>query len=145
MRDPFQSGGRKRRFQRLLQLDSWIDSTLWESGQDLGETYERVVVFMRRFRLRGVARGAAELVSEGLTLSIAGLLVALSLAVPAFEAIRGDWRAQSEFAVTFLDRYGNEIGKRGILQDASVQLEELPDHLIKAVLATEDRRFFTHF
>jgi penicillin-binding protein 1A len=145
MHDPFQSGGRRRRFQRLLEFDSWIDSTLWESGQDLGEAYERVVIFMRRFRLRGVARGLNELVSEGLTLSVAGLLVALSLAVPAFDAIRGDWRAQSDFSVTFLDRYGNEIGKRGILQDATVQLEELPDHLIKAVLATEDRRFFTHF
>jgi penicillin-binding protein 1A len=145
MRDPFQSSGRKQRFRRLLEFDSWIDSTLWESGQDLGEAYERVVIFMRRFRLRGVARGASELASEGLTLSVAGALVALSLAVPAFDTIRGDWRAQSDFSVTFLDRYGNEIGKRGILQDATVQLEELPDHLIKAVLATEDRRFFTHF
>jgi penicillin-binding protein 1A len=145
MRDPFQSSGRKQRFRRLLELDSWIDSTLWESGQDLGEAYERVVIFMRRFRLRGVARGASELASEGLTLSVAGALLALSLAVPAFDTIRGDWRAQSDFSVTFLDRYGNEIGKRGILQDATVQLEELPDHLIKAVLATEDRRFFTHF
>jgi penicillin-binding protein 1A len=26
-----------------------------------------------------------------------------------------------------------------------VPLEEIPDHLIKAVLATEDRRFFEHF
>jgi penicillin-binding protein 1A len=145
MRDPFHSSGRKQRFRRLLELDSWIDSTLWESGQDLGEAYERVVIFMRRFRLRGVARGASELASEGLTLSVAGALLALSLAVPAFDTIRGDWRAQSDFSVTFLDRYGNEIGKRGILQDATVQLEELPDHLIKAVLATEDRRFFTHF
>jgi penicillin-binding protein 1A len=145
MRDPFQSSGRKQRFRRLLEFDSWIDSTLWESGQDLGEAYEDVVIFMRRFRLRGVARGASELASEGLTLSVAGALVALSLAVPAFDTIRGDWRAQSDFSVTFLDRYGNEIGKRGILQDATVQLEELPDHLIKAVLATEDRRFFTHF
>ena len=50
-----------------------------------------------------------------------------------------------DYAVTFLDRYGNEIGRRGILQIDTVPLEEFPDHLIKAVLATEDRRFFEHF
>jgi penicillin-binding protein 1A len=145
MRDPFQSGRRKWRFRRLMELDSWIDSTLWESGQDVAETYERIVIFMRRFRVGGVARALNEAASEALTLSVAGAMLALSLAIPAFEEIGSDWRNQSEFSVTFLDRYGNEIGRRGILQDASVELEELPDHLVKAVLATEDRRFFTHF
>ncbi len=50
-----------------------------------------------------------------------------------------------EYSVTFLDRYGNEIGKRGLLRDNSVPLEEIPDFMIKATLATEDRRFFEHF
>ena len=31
------------------------------------------------------------------------------------------------------------------MQDDSVELEELPDYLVMAVLATEDRRFFDHF
>lgn len=145
MRDPFQSARRKWRFRRLMELDSWIDSTLWESGRDMAEAYERITVFMRRFRLTGAARGLNELASEGLTLSVAGATLALALAIPAFDEIRGDWRAQSDYSVTFLDRHGNEIGRRGILQDASVRLEELPDHLVKAVLATEDRRFFNHF
>lgn len=145
MRDPFQSGRRKWRFRRLMEFDSWIDSTLWESGQDLSQGYERVVIFMRRFRLAGVARGLNELASETLTLSVAGALLALALAIPAFDEIGSDWRSQSDYSVTFLDRYGSEIGRRGILQDASVEPEELPDHLVKAVLATEDRRFFTHF
>ena len=65
--------------------------------------------------------------------------------LPAFDAIRSDWRTQGEYSVTFLDRYGNEIGKRGILHNDSVELEDLPDHLVQAVLATEDRRFFVHF
>ncbi len=47
--------------------------------------------------------------------------------------------------MTFLDRYGNEIGARGIKHNDSIPLEEFPDHLIKAVLATEDRRFYEHF
>jgi penicillin-binding protein 1A len=50
-----------------------------------------------------------------------------------------------EYSVTFLDRFGNEIGKRGLLRDDSVPLEEIPDMMIKATLATEDRRFFEHF
>ena len=32
-----------------------------------------------------------------------------------------------------------------MLQDDTVELEDLPDNLVKAVLATEDRRFFQHF
>ena len=69
----------------------------------------------------------------------------LALAMPAFEITAGDWRNQGDFAVTFLDRYGNEIGQRGIIQRDSVPVDEMPDHVIKAVLATEDRRFFDHF
>ena len=72
-------------------------------------------------------------------------LAVLALALPAFEETKGNWRAQSDFAVTFLDRYGNEIGHRGIIHEDSVPIDELPDHLIKAVLATEDRRFFDHW
>ncbi len=50
-----------------------------------------------------------------------------------------------KYSVTFLDRNGNEIGKRGINLNDAVPLEEIPDYLIKAALATEDRRFFEHF
>lgn len=45
----------------------------------------------------------------------------------------------------FLDRYGNEIGRRGIRTDDSVPLETLPTYMIQAALATEDRRFYDHF
>src|SRR5687768_11921984 len=100
---------------------------------------------MRRVKVQGGRRGFFEIRSEGATLGVAGMLVLLAFAVPAFDAIGKDWRTQSEFSVTFLDRSGNVIGRRGILQDDTIQLEELPGHLIKAVLATEDRRFFDHF
>ncbi|HEX2255759.1 MAG TPA: PBP1A family penicillin-binding protein [Afifellaceae bacterium] len=137
-------GGSKWR-QRLLEFDGWIDSTLHDAGRGAGAGYERVVAVMSRFRAEGISRCFAEAASESLTLGVAGMLVLLAFAVPAFDAISKDWRTQSDFSVTFLDRYGNVIGKRGILQDDSVQLEDLPDHLVKAVLATEDRRFFEHF
>ena len=70
----------------------------------------------------------------------------LALAVPAFhETSDDDWLKKSELAVTFLDRYGNEVGTRGIRHNDSIPLDQFPDHLIKAVLATEDRRFYEHF
>ena len=70
----------------------------------------------------------------------------LALAVPAFrETSDDDWLKKSELAVTFLDRYGNEVGSRGIKHNDSVPLDQFPDSLIKAVLATEDRRFYEHF
>jgi len=65
--------------------------------------------------------------------------------LPAFEETTGNWHQQDDFAVTFLDRHGNEIGQRGIIQRDSVPVDEMPDHVIKAVLATEDRRFFEHY
>ena len=81
-----------------------------------------------------------------MTLGTAGAVLLLALAIPAFhETTDDDWLKKSELAVTFLDRYGNEIGSRGIRHNDSVPLDQFPDHLIKAVLATEDRRFYDHF
>ncbi len=100
---------------------------------------------MRRFRVTGFARVVFELLGEAMTLGAAGSVVVLMLALPAFQATKTDWRSQGDYSVTFLDRYGNEIGKRGIRHSDVVPLDEMPDYLIKAVLATEDRRFFEHF
>ncbi len=134
---------RKRYF--FLRIDSWIDSTLWNAGFRLGEAWEDITIFFRRFRVRGWKRIVFELLGEGLTLGAAGSVVMLMLAMPAFEATQGDWRNRGNFAVTFLDRYGNVIGHRGIIHENSVPVDQLPDYFIKAVLATEDRRFFDHF
>jgi penicillin-binding protein 1A len=76
---------------------------------------------------------------------VAGFLVVATFALPAFEIAQGKMNLSDEYSVTFLDRFGNEIGKRGLLRDDSVPLEEIPDVMIKATLATEDRRFFEHF
>ena len=134
---------RKRYF--FLRIDSWIDSTLWNAGFRLAEAWEDITIFFRRFRVRGWKRIVFELLGEGLTLGAAGSVVMLMLAMPAFEATQGDWRNRGNFAVTFLDRYGNVIGHRGIIHENSVPVDQLPDYFIKAVLATEDRRFFDHF
>ncbi|NWG25084.1 MAG: PBP1A family penicillin-binding protein [Pseudorhodoplanes sp.] len=131
----------------FLDLDARIDSGLFHSGQNFREYYERFSTYMDRFHVAGWKRWlVVEPASEAATWGMAGLIVMLALAVPAFrDTSDEDWLKKSELAVTFLDRYGNEVGARGIKHNDSVPLEAFPDHLIKAVLATEDRRFYEHF
>jgi len=136
---------RPRKRHILLRIDSFIDSTVWNAGFRLGVWWEDITIFFRRFRMRGWKKALFEVLGECMTWGTAGSVLMLALALPAFEETKGNWRAQSDFAVTFLDRYGNEIGHRGIIHEDSVPIDELPDTLIKAVLATEDRRFFDHY
>jgi penicillin-binding protein 1A len=134
-----------RRF--LLDLDARIDFGMYQAKTWGRELYERFTVFMDRFHVAGWRRWYfVEPVSEALTLGNAGLLVLLALAIPAFrETADDDWLKKSELAVTFLDRDGNEVGSRGIRHNDAIPLDQFPDHLIKATLATEDRRFYEHF
>ncbi len=129
-----------------LRLDSWIDSSLsstWETFQD---RWNAASSFFARFRLSGWRRIANELMSEGLTLGTGGLVLLYGLALPAFQEMdEGKVFSTGKYSVKFLDREGREIGQRGILHNDAVPLEEIPDHLIKATLATEDRRFFEHY
>jgi len=138
----------KRRLRTyLLDVDSRLDFGLFRSGRMARESFERFRDFMDRFYVAGWRRWLViEPLSELATLGTGGLLLALALAVPAFrETADEDWLKKSELAVVFLDRYGNEIGSRGIKHSSAVALQDFPDHLIKAVLATEDRRFYEHF
>ncbi|MFN7166518.1 MAG: transglycosylase domain-containing protein [Pannonibacter sp.] len=131
---------------RLLSADAWVDTALWRAGRTIGEGLRSYDRFLRRFEVRGFSRAAAELGSDGATFGLLGLLVLLTFAQPAFEATRNaDWMTTEDFAVTFLDRFGKEVGRRGIVLNDTVPLEEIPDVLVKATLATEDRRFFEHF
>jgi penicillin-binding protein 1A len=130
----------------MLAFDAWVDSSLFSSGRGVRELYERFATFMDRFHAAGWRRWLNELVSEGANLGTVGVMLMLALAMPAFQLTSDDdWLRKSDLAVTFLDRYGNEVGTRGIRHNDSVPLDQFPDHLIKAVLATEDRRFYDHF
>jgi penicillin-binding protein 1A len=130
----------------FLALDAFIDSSLFAAKRRAIAAYASYSAFLDRFHVSGLGKVAVEVACEALTLGLAGALVALSLALPAFrETSEEDWLKREDLAVTFLDRYGVEVGRRGIKHDDSIPLEQLPDHFIKAVLATEDRRFFSHF
>lgn len=141
----FRQGGRDR-LVNWLGIDAWIDSSLSQIWHWIKSSFMAASSFFARFKLQGWPRIANELASESLTLGAGGLVVLYVLALPAFEEIdRKNWLALDEFSVTFQDRNGNVIGKRGINLNNAVPLEEIPDVMIKAALATEDRRFFEHF
>jgi len=130
---------------KMLEVDAFVDNgvhVFWSLVLD-GIAYFNSA--MDRFRVRGFKRLLAEIGSESVTWGSVGAVLAVVLAQGAFEETSKDWLATDEFAITFLDRNGREIGKRGILLDDAVTLAEIPDHLIKAALATEDRRFYDHF
>jgi penicillin-binding protein 1A len=145
MRELFPDGWKVRIERFLLDLDSRIDFAVFQGLAWSREYYERFSTFMDRFHVAGWRRWLNEAASEAATLGMGGLILMLALAIPAFrETSDEDWLKKSELAVTFLDRYGNEVGSRGIKHNDAIPLEDFPDHLIKAVLATEDRRFYEH-
>jgi len=144
VRDPFEKSTKGKGWNRLLDFDSWIDSSLYNMFTSGSETWESITIFFRRFKVKGFTKFLVEVADEGITLALIGAIAMLALALPAFEETQKDWRSQGDYSVTFLDRNGKDIGQRGIRQNEAVELDELPDDFIKAVLATEDRRFFDH-
>jgi len=146
---PNHGGSRRSRRLRtfLLDLDARVDSGLFRAALIAREAFERYRDATDRLHVAGWRRWFfIEPLSELATFGMGGALLALALAVPAFrETSDEDWLKKSELAVVFLDRYGNEVGSRGIKHSNAVALADFPDQLIKAVLATEDRRFYEHF
>jgi penicillin-binding protein 1A len=128
-----------------LGFDAWVNSFLFESGRGLGDAWEGYSRRVNALRVRGIPRVLLDLASESVTLGLGGAVVMLVLAIPAFRETSDNWLKTQELAVTFLDRYGQEVGRRGIRHDDSYKLEDFPDHLIKAAIATEDRRFYEHW
>src|SRR5947209_17345586 len=131
----------------MLDFDARIDSTIFSAGKGARELFERYSTFIDGFYgCRWTRWVFIEPFSEAATIGLGGMILMLALALPAFRETADDgWLKKSDLAVTFLDRYGNPIGSRGIKHNDSIPLEEYPDHLIKATLATEDRRFYDHF
>lgn len=146
MRDWIFRPNRRNRLVDWWALDSWIDSSLYRVWARYQEWWSGYSNFVSQFRVSGFRRLVAEIFSEGATIGTLGLVGLLTFALPSLEPTNDpNWRTAGQYSVTFLDRNGKEVGKRGILFSDSVPLEEIPDNLIKATLATEDRRFFEHF
>ena len=144
MSDPFETKRRWKGWDRLMSLDSWVDDFMYRQGASSSEWWENVTIFFRRFRVYGWKKLGVEAACEALTVGVAGALLVLALGKPAYDMVESDWRARKEYSMRFLDRFGNEIGRRGDLHSEAVPVDQLPEHFVKAVLSTEDRRFFEH-
>jgi penicillin-binding protein 1A len=128
-----------------LWFDAWLNSALFQSRRGLAGAWGWYSEKLTCLRFRGPLRGILDLTSEATTLGAVGAIVMLALALPAFRETEDDWLKTQDLAVTFLDRYGQEVGRRGLHLDDSYKIEDFPDYMVKAALATEDRRFYDHW
>lgn len=129
---------------KLLAIDSSIDSTLFIIKRFIYNFWHISFIILSRYNTYGLKRFIVEFLSECLTIGTVGLLILAILGTSILQLTKTDWRNKNNFSVTFLDRYNNIIGQRGIMNSQSVPIDKMPPYLIKAVLATEDRRFYSH-
>lgn len=78
-------------------------------------------------------------------LAVVGMLVIVVLSKQAMQEFDENILHKQQLSVTFLDRNGELIGRRGIRLDDSMALHDYPKYFLDAVLSTEDRRFYSHF
>jgi penicillin-binding protein 1A len=129
-----------------LDFDARFGHALYATWAKTKDSYARYSLLMEKLSLSGPSKWIVTVLGEGLTMGAAGSILLLALAVPAFRETQDEnWLKKQDLAVTFLDRYGTEMARRGIKHDDSARIEDMPDYFIKAVLATEDRRFFEHY
>lgn len=128
-----------------LSADAWFGWTGYRLRRGLFSAAGWYSDKLKALRFRGPVRGLLDLTSEATTLGLVGGVAMLALALPAFQETEDDWLKTQDLAVTFLDRYGQEVGRRGLHLDDSYKIEDFPDYMVKAALATEDRRFYDHW
>ncbi|WP_455478573.1 transglycosylase domain-containing protein [Bartonella sp. B10] len=135
---PFQSPA-------LIELDARLDTAIYRIRSTNNCFWKKAKIISQYFHIRGWKRFIIEILNEALTLGLIGFTLFTIVGISVFELTKKDWYSPQNFSILFLDRYGNPIGHRGALPAMSVPVEEMPDYVIKAVLATEDRRFFDHW
>jgi len=146
VQDPFYHKQKRVKGNRMLEADAWLDTAIYQFWLSLGGFWRRFSDVMAFFQVSGFKRLFVELLSDAFSFLAIGLVLITGLALPAFDATAsGSFAKPEDLSVIFLDKFGNEIGRRGIRADDSYPLAKLPDYLIKATLATEDRRFYDHF
>lgn len=135
------------KFSRWLRdFDARIEHSLHALGERVREGLWRIRNISDSLEPSPAGRLAVTIACEALTYAVIGGVLMTALAKPAFRAVNEDnWLKQQDLAVTFVDQTGAVIGRRGILHSESVPVSDLPEHLVKAALATEDRRFYEHW
>jgi len=82
--------------------------------------------------------------SLGFAGAIGGLAFALLVVAPWPDDGADLWAVNRLPAIVIEDRNGLEIAARGARYGEAVSVAELPPYLVKAFLATEDRRYYEH-
>ncbi len=116
---------------------------IWDALKRAGSAYSSFLY--RYFKLPRLLRPFIDILDDMATFGTALAFLLLAYALPPFSGTGEWWNRGREYAVTFTDVNGEVVGQRGIRQDDAIPLDEIPPQLIKAVLATEDARFFDHF
>ena len=129
----------------MWRADAVVSTAIFEIWDFLKRWGSAYASFLDGFRLRGVKRLIVDLLDDGFTFGVLICFIMLAYALPPFSGTGDVWNRGREYAVTFTDANGEIIGRRGIRQDDAIPLEDIPPAMIKAVLATEDARFFEHF
>ncbi|WP_332065926.1 transglycosylase domain-containing protein [Bartonella sp. CB189] len=130
---------------KLIELDAQLDTALYRIRSANNFFWHEAKIISQYLHIRGWKKFVVEILDETLTLGLIGFTLFTIGGISVFKSTLKDWNSPKNFSILFLDRYGNPIGYRGVRSVAPVPIEEMPEHLIKAVLATEDRRFFDHW
>lgn len=88
----------------------------------------------------GKWRWISRLVAAGLLLFIM-LVLYLAITAPLSKSLQPIAPPQ----ITLLTADGRPIARAGAVVDEPVQIDALPDHVVEAFLAIEDRRFYSHW
>lgn len=75
-------------------------------------------------------------------IGVAGMLAYFARDLPSTEGLFTSGSSQS---ITLVDVHGKVIARRGRLSGDFVSTADLPAHVANAVIASEDRRFYSHF
>tara|TARA_R110002110_G_scaffold79732_14_gene208095 strand:- start:865 stop:2928 length:2064 start_codon:yes stop_codon:yes gene_type:complete len=97
----------------------------------------------RRRHARGWHPRFLTIASFSITALILGFLAFALGTLPDLQRALDMAQGQT-LSITVVDATGEDIGRRGRRTAPTVPLGETPPYLIKAVLATEDRRFYEH-
>jgi penicillin-binding protein 1A len=129
----------------LMRMDAWANSAAYEAGSGFRRGWAAYSTWLERFRVRGLKRLAVDAADDAATFGLILAIILLVFALPPFSGTGDIWNLGREHAVTFTDSNGEIIGRRGVRQDDAIPLEDFPPHVLQAVLATEDARFYGHF
>lgn len=106
--------------------------------------YRRYVMFINGLVPRRRYRRRVSVASFAISaLLIIGAVLYASM--PDWEETDQIWNLKEQHSITFTDRNGNLLGHRGGSMDTSFAIGDYPPVLVKAVLATEDQRFYSHW